>query len=600
MAYGFTATVKAGQISSAQSNFTWLATADNFPTAAIDGGANSILNGGGDLRCYTDSTKTTQLPIEVVSFVTGGTPNVIVWGVSPSLNVASTVYFEKDAAATAQPIATDTYGRNAVWAEFICVIHSGSIVDSTGNNTPVLNGTPSKSAIAFSEGYQITSASEYISVPDSASLDIEKDFTALGWLSASTFITGAPLFSKVDGTNTDGSFGFINSTGKYRTRQPNLSPSNLDSSATLSTSTDYFLSSSFDGTTRKCFVDGAFDNSDTPSGTVNNNNGDYELGRADNGFGLRLQGIIGENWLAIPALSDIDNRIEALYNNQNSPILFWDSSAWEDQGGGTNFTLDLDGGVFTYSGDSISLLLDRAISTNGAIYNYTGSPVDLLLDRLVAIDGANYSYAGGIVDALFNRSIKTDGAIYNYSGGALDLVYSQLTNYQLDIDGGIFTYSGSSINLINDRALSVDGTSFSYDGSNVTFVYDQIGGYSLNIEGATYSYSGGDIATTYNRLLSISGGMYSYTGGELTNLYDRVINTNGANYSYAGGDVDVLYGRALPITGANYSYDGGAVGLVYSGAVTLLIDGYSVQFKQDDFSTKYQDDIARINYGSVQ
>ena len=62
--YGCTVTVQAGQMPSAQSNFVWLLTEDNFPAAAIDGGTTSILNGGGNLRCYTDDTKSTQLPID--------------------------------------------------------------------------------------------------------------------------------------------------------------------------------------------------------------------------------------------------------------------------------------------------------------------------------------------------------------------------------------------------------------------------------------------------------------------------------------------------------------------------------------------------------
>ena len=67
--YGCTITVDTGKMTATQSGFVWLFTEDNLPTAAIDGGATSIDNGGGNLRCYTDSTKATQLPIEVVEFV---------------------------------------------------------------------------------------------------------------------------------------------------------------------------------------------------------------------------------------------------------------------------------------------------------------------------------------------------------------------------------------------------------------------------------------------------------------------------------------------------------------------------------------------------
>ena len=46
--YGCTITVAAGKIPSSQSNFSWVATEDNFPTAAIDGGFFGMrLNGTG-------------------------------------------------------------------------------------------------------------------------------------------------------------------------------------------------------------------------------------------------------------------------------------------------------------------------------------------------------------------------------------------------------------------------------------------------------------------------------------------------------------------------------------------------------------------------
>jgi hypothetical protein len=81
-----------------------------------------------------------------VSFATGGTPSVQVWGLSSALNVASTVYMEADTVATTQPAVTDTYGRNAVWADREVHYHmnetpaSGS-VDVTGNRADLTVST---------------------------------------------------------------------------------------------------------------------------------------------------------------------------------------------------------------------------------------------------------------------------------------------------------------------------------------------------------------------------------------------------------------------------------------------------------------------------
>jgi hypothetical protein len=114
-----------------------LITEDDLPSGAYNG-ANAFANGGGDFVAYTDSTKATQLPVEVVSFVTGASPSIEVW-VKRTAATGNTIYVEADAVQTAQPAVTATYGRNAVWSDYEYVYHfsdtvaSAVLTDSTGN-----------------------------------------------------------------------------------------------------------------------------------------------------------------------------------------------------------------------------------------------------------------------------------------------------------------------------------------------------------------------------------------------------------------------------------------------------------------------------------
>lgn len=142
MAYGFTYTLPT--ITGSHTDFPVLLKEADFPTAAVDGGATSIDNGGGNLRAYTDSGKGTQLPIEVVYFVTGGTPDVEVWVKIPTAATGNTIFLEADSVETSQPPVTDTYGRNAVWSDYEAVLHLNdtNYTDSTGNgHNGTLNGT---------------------------------------------------------------------------------------------------------------------------------------------------------------------------------------------------------------------------------------------------------------------------------------------------------------------------------------------------------------------------------------------------------------------------------------------------------------------------
>jgi hypothetical protein len=298
--------------------------------------APPILNGGGNLRCYTDSTKATQLPIEVVSFVTGGTPSVQVRGLSPTLNVASTVYIEADTVATTQPAVTDTYGRNAVWSDFEVVIHQGTVTDSTGNHTPVLNGSPSLVDMMWGgQGYSITSSSEFISIPDAASLDIEKNYYINTWVKygVSTSTGVNPIVSKSNTANSDGFWYFVISDD-LRTRHPDLSAANLDINSNLIDNTIYRLGSDFNGTTRKTIVDSSY-SSDTPSGTVTTTSEDMLIGKSNSSADNHLGGVLGD--VVIKKSSITDDKRNSEHNNQNSPSTFWTTGPWEDQDAGGGF-----------------------------------------------------------------------------------------------------------------------------------------------------------------------------------------------------------------------------------------------------------------------
>ena len=97
----------------------------------IDGGTNSIANGGGDMQIFSDTAATTQLPIEVVTFVTGGSPQCQVWVRTPSYTAGDTITIGKDDTQTTQPAVGAAFGRNATWVDYSFVSHDGGLTDSS-------------------------------------------------------------------------------------------------------------------------------------------------------------------------------------------------------------------------------------------------------------------------------------------------------------------------------------------------------------------------------------------------------------------------------------------------------------------------------------
>ena len=338
--YGCTITVDTGKMPSSQTNFVWLATHDNFPTASKDGGAQSILNGGGNLRCYTDDTKTTQIPIEVVTFVTGGTPDIQVWGLSPTLNVAGTVYIEADTVAISQPAVGAAFGRNATWVDYVAVTHDG-VTDSTGSATPTnanlavgaafngvdsvrFNGTNSRIDITLSTlpyPFALSAWSDFDVLGDTIMGVGDKDVTNRFHRSATSTVSSSFVTQSFDGTIQSADSG-VNPSGGFRKCVSIFeSATSRFSQVDLSTRVQDTASVSVTGIDR--FTIGTEPDS-TPFSWLD----------ADALF-FKLYGFA-------PSQDFADSE----YNNQSDPSTFWTTSAWADQDAGGRIM----GGMVYYGG----------------------------------------------------------------------------------------------------------------------------------------------------------------------------------------------------------------------------------------------------------
>lgn len=326
MAYGFTATVATGKMTATQAGFVWLATTANFPTAAIDGGATSIANGGGNLRCYTDSTKTTQLPIEVVKFVTGVSPDVIVWGRSGSLGVGNTVYFERDTVATVQPPVTDTYGRNTVWQDYnrkFNISESLPEVDSSGNGDLTISGVFATTSTTHDN--RITpkfDGSVSMSGVNNLFATATDDFTVSAWVRVDSALDQG-LFSDKAPSGNDAMFA-------PRWDAPNnLRIGSILAAATGFTAGEYHQFTIVrDGTlgTVSVYQNGILNKLSIASASISGST--WYVGTGAKRF---LTGVLYDHYLRSDKLQQ--EYIASEYANQSDPATFWTSSAWEDAGG---------------------------------------------------------------------------------------------------------------------------------------------------------------------------------------------------------------------------------------------------------------------------
>lgn len=134
-----------------------------------------------------DSTGVVLMPRDLVSIDIGaqtGELHFLASQVSSTADSAYRIYYGN--ASATQPLATDTYGRNAVWSAYAAVYHGDDLVDSTGNgNMLTTHGSATSGSMTAKIGSSFGLsgvAGSYLSAVDSASLDLSGPYTLSAWV----------------------------------------------------------------------------------------------------------------------------------------------------------------------------------------------------------------------------------------------------------------------------------------------------------------------------------------------------------------------------------------------------------------------------------
>ena len=332
--YGTTITAP-NTVPSTLTGFVSVITEADLPTAMIDGGATSILNGGGDLRAYTDSSKTTQLPLDVVTFITGGTPSVEVH-VRRDMSSSATIYLEKDLNATAQPPVSDQFGRNSVWVDYEAVYHlNGQGTDSTGNHDATVNGSPATSASNFgADSYDFDRTDDQLVTPLSldAAISGATGLTISAWCDADT--VGADR-NIIDAFGSNRSFKlWIDAGGSnvgYAFALGNGSSSSVigTNDATYQVGWQHVVAR-YDGSSTSIVTDAGAATTGSLTGSIATNTNNFDIGSQSNESSW-FDGNIKLLKIRLSAISDDWNTTE--HDNQSTSGWF-SNDGWNQQSGG--------------------------------------------------------------------------------------------------------------------------------------------------------------------------------------------------------------------------------------------------------------------------
>ncbi len=379
-------TIPAARISGSNSNFPVLLTEANFPTTMMDGGSSSALNGGGDVRFSEDAAGTVQLPCEIVSFVTGGTPSAEIWVKLPTLNSGAdkTVYVWYKNAGQVQPLATDPFGRNAVWAARESEYHFQNLLDSTGNADLTANGIA-----AISGGAATIGAASSFSAGTNSQFSGQNNFSIHFKGNTGTVTGTGTIYPRILNYNPAMAFGFnTGGTGVWNNGWTNLAfiaPNNTDIDCWLT----------YDGATYNLYNNGVLVATALKTQTPVSGSGTNFIGNIaawDNG-GKYWPGDGNMDDLAIIHSTISANWIATEYTNQSSPATFATAGTPVASGGGTALTVN--DATSSHMAGNVTLSQAQSLLVNDAAHDNRTDQGTFSQILVQTVDGVMHGHMAG-------------------------------------------------------------------------------------------------------------------------------------------------------------------------------------------------------------
>ena len=327
---------------------------------------SNVKNGGGDVRICTNSDGTGQLPVEIVSLDNVGQTCQIWYRLGTYTGTGDLYLFIGNASAT-QPVASATYGRNAVWVDYEASYNlsesvnntSGGYVDSTGNGLDATGSSMALPTVAanFGEAQDFDGTSDHIRIPTAAITPSQTNnsFVLSSWVNMDSLAGDGTLLGRF--TNT-ADFQFLlymdaGGTPNYRL----LVSGNGGLTATSTGSGGALLNgwqlvhATWDGTTASVFVDGALNDSAVGARTLSSQAGDASIGTNDGGSTSRaIDGKIHSVRISSSINANLTGYIATEYANQSNPATFYGTPTIAATGGGGGLTISPTG---IASGESV-------------------------------------------------------------------------------------------------------------------------------------------------------------------------------------------------------------------------------------------------------
>lgn len=370
----FEITVPSSQIPSALTDFPVYLDLSQLPTSHgywTNGKAD-----GGDIRIYrVDGASEIEVPREIVSIdqvAETGEVHFLADSLSDTVDTVFRVYYGDTSLNDYLP--TDTFGRNAVWADQVRVHHMDSITNSAGNGDATAEGGVTVGGVTG----QVGEATNFDGVDDYFSFS-ESIIDSVGHISIWFFSTESLIEDKgmIWGRfNNNRVYCVITDSTTIRVQGDSGDSKNF-TVPTLQTDTWYKLDVSINipGEGLRLYLDGVESITGALSTVVNDFYPTNQIGRYSDLSDPKWfwDGYLDEFKLSTSRIFSADF-ISTEYAVQNDPASFYTISAEQSAGGGTievgdNLNMDESEGISVESevDDSVSLADDPAVGSEFGI-----------------------------------------------------------------------------------------------------------------------------------------------------------------------------------------------------------------------------------------
>lgn len=258
---------------------------------------------GWSMPTYTGSTGAMEAWVRVTSLAAGGTFYVCVGNAS---------------------ITTFQGGGSSAWdnnTAGVWHLPNGSTLsasdDSSNGNNGNIHSTPAGSGQIDGAASFSNTSSQYISIPDAASLELTSQVTVSAWVNVTAGTNYPMIGAKLTDGGSTGYGLYLNTSGTYFEAQVNST--SLESTTALGTGSWKHIAMTYNGSMLALYLNGALNTSTSLTGAITTNTNFFGIG-TDASLNDFFSGLIDEVHVAGTARSA--NWLLTEYNNQSAPASF--------------------------------------------------------------------------------------------------------------------------------------------------------------------------------------------------------------------------------------------------------------------------------------